>query len=640
MSDMITALDAAAAAGKLTPAAAANIRTWLTEPPYAAYASQVAEHITAGKWKELDDAFWTIIPFGTGGRRGRMYPIGSNAINDRTIGESAQGLATYVVSTLTRSASEGERPSCAIAYDTRHNSRHFAELCASVMVANGFTVYLLDDYRSTPELSFLVRYKQCACGIMVTASHNPPSDNAVKVYWSTGGQIVPPHDKAIVECVMNVREIRTTDFQAAVAAGKVIVCTEEVDRAYLAAVAQQKFAGPRDLDIIYTPLHGVGAASVVPALRADGFRDVEVYGPHAEPSGDFPNVPGHVSNPENPEVFNKPIGLAISRGADLIMATDPDCDRVGCAAPVSRVAPNPAEVAREAAARRAAAASGTAMPKPTATPKPVAPWKTLTGNQLGALLADYVCEQRKKSGGLTKDHYLVTTLVTTRMIRRIGDSYGVKTFDNLHVGFKWIGQQMDVAGPDKFLFGCEESHGFLVGQYVRDKDGAVACMLLAELAANLKKAGKTLHEKLDALYWQHGYHGEQLLNQTMTGSAGMARMKTLMQNFRSFPPTSLAGIPVKQIRDYASLTVTAVGSAQTDTADFLDAAKADMVILDLAEEGNYIAVRPSGTEPKVKFYMFTFVPAEQLHDLRTTKGEMSERMGALERDLKEYAEKA
>ena len=626
MSDLISQLEAAAASGKLTPAAAANIRTWLTEPPYAEYAPQVAEHINAGKWKELDDVFWTVIPFGTGGRRGRMYPIGSNAINDRTIGESAQGLATYVASTLTRSVSVG--PSCAIAYDTRHNSRHFAELCAGIMVANGFSVYFLDDYRSTPELSFLVRYKECACGIMVTASHNPPSDNAVKVYWSTGGQIVPPHDKAIVECVMNVQEIRTADFAQSVASGKVILCTEEVDRAYQAALAQQQFDGPGDLDIIYTPLHGVGAASVVPALHADGFKSVEVYAPHAQKSGDFPNVPGHVSNPENPEVFSRPISLAMSRGADLIMATDPDCDRMGAAAPLTIPKPNPAQVA--------AAAKGAA----TLATMPMTRWNTLTGNQLGALLADYVCEQRNKRGELTKEHYLVTTLVTTKMIRRIGESYGVRVFDNLHVGFKWIGQQMDVAGPGKFLFGCEESHGYLVGQYARDKDGAVACMLLAELAAKLKAAGKTLHEKLDALYWQHGYHGEQLLNQTMTGSAGMARMKTLMQNFRSSPPTSLAGIPVKQIRDYASLTITSVGGAKTDTADYLDATKADMVILDLAEEGNYIAVRPSGTEPKVKFYMFTFVPAEQLHSLDATKGEMTELMEVFERELKEYAERA
>src|SRR6188768_3258152 len=206
-------LDRAAAAGHLSQSAVANIRAWLTEPRYAEYSPQVADHIAAGKWKELDDAFWTIIPFGTGGRRGKMYPIGCNVINDRTIGESAQGLATYVL--------EQKLPpsalSCAIAYDTRHNSRHFAELCASIMVANGFEVYFLDDYRSTPELSFLVRHKQCDCGIMVTASHNPPSDNAVKVYWSTGGQVVPPHDKAIVERVMNVAEIKRADFQQAVA---------------------------------------------------------------------------------------------------------------------------------------------------------------------------------------------------------------------------------------------------------------------------------------------------------------------------------------------------------------------------------------------------------------------------------------
>jgi len=615
MTDLLTQLDAAVAAGKLTAAAAANIRVWLTEPRYAEYASQVAEHIASGKWKELDDVFWTIIPFGTGGRRGRMYPIGCNAINDRTIGESAQGLATYVGQASNRSKGDSGQVgnlsyACAIAYDTRHNSRRFAELCASVMVANGFTVYFLDDYRSTPELSFLVRYKSCACGIMVTASHNPPSDNAVKVYWSTGGQVVPPHDKAIVQEVMNVQEIKKTDFAAAVAAGRVILCTEDVDRAYLAAVAQQRFDGPRDLKVIYSPLHGVGAASVVPALTADGFQQVEVFAAHREPSGDFPNVPGHVSNPENPQVFEAIIDHARKTEGELILATDPDCDRMGCAAPFLIRSASKGE------------------------------WKTLTGNQLGALLADYVCERRKEAGGLIEEHYLVTTLVTTRMIRRVGESYGVKTYDNLHVGFKWIGQQMDVAGADKFLYGCEESHGFLVGQYARDKDGAVACLLLAELAASLKAVGKTLHEKLDALYWQHGYHGEQLLNVTMSGSAGMARMQTLMQNFRSSPPAALAGIHVTAVRDYASLTITRTGSQKTDTADYLDAPKADMVILDLAEPGNYVAVRPSGTEPKVKFYMFTFVPAEQLHDLAETKREMSARLAAFERDLKQYADRA
>jgi phosphomannomutase len=597
-------LDLAVAAKKVTPTAAENIKTWLTEPRYGEYAAQVAEHITAGKWKELDDSFWTVIPFGTGGRRGKMYPIGCNMINDRTIGESAQGLATYV---LEQKLPPGNL-SCAIAYDTRHNSRHFAELCASIMVANGFNVYFLDDFRSTPELSFLVREKKCACGIMVTASHNPPSDNAVKVYWSSGAQVVPPHDKAIVQRVMNTAEIRNTNFQTAVKEGKVIFCKEEVDAAFTKAVASQAFPGPRNLKILYSPLHGVGESAVCPALAADGFKEVEVFGPHREPSGDFPNVPGHVSNPENPAVFDAPIKRAQKSGADIILATDPDCDRMGCAAPLAS--------------------------------DRTGPWGTFNGNQLGALLADYVCEQKKKTSGLSKEHFLVTTLVTTKMVRRIGDSYGVKTFDNLHVGFKWIAQQVDTAGPEKFLFGTEESHGFLVGTHVRDKDAAVACMLMAELAAQVKATGKTLHEKLDSLYWQHGYHGEQLLNVTMTGSAGMARMTALMQNFRTAPPIMLGGLAVTQVRDYQRLVVTHLPSAKPQSTAKLDAPQGDMVILDLAETGNYIAVRPSGTEPKVKFYMFTYVPAEQLANLEQTKQAMQERMAKLEGDLKAYAERA
>jgi phosphomannomutase len=597
-------LDLAVSAKKVTPTAAVNIKTWLTEPRYSEYADQVAKHITAGKWKELDDAFWTVIPFGTGGRRGKMYPIGCNVINDRTIGESAQGLATYVL----EQKLPADALSCAIAYDTRHNSRHFAELCALVMVANGFKVYFLDDYRSTPELSFLVRYKKCACGIMVTASHNPPSDNAVKVYWSSGAQVVPPHDKSIVERVMTTTEIKKADFQTAVKEGKVNFCTAEVDAAFTKAVASQTFAGSRDLKIIFSPLHGVGESAVCPALAADGFKDVEVFGPHRERSGDFPNVPGHVSNPENPAVFDAPIKRAQESGADVILATDPDCDRMGCAAPLSKDRQGP--------------------------------WGTFTGNQLGALLADYVCEQKKKAGGLTKEHYLVTTLVTTKMIRRIGDSYGVKTFDNLHVGFKWIAQQMDVSGPEKFLFGTEESHGFLVGSHVRDKDAAVACMLMAELAAQVKGAGKTLHEKLDSLYWQHGYHGEQLLNVTMTGSAGMARMQALMQNFRTTPPIMLGGLSVTHVRDYKQLTNTHIANATPKSVAKLDAPPEDMVILDLSESGNYIAVRPSGTEPKVKFYMFTYVPAEQLANLEQTKQAMQTRLATFEGDLKAYAERA
>ena len=596
----LSQLDTAIAHKTVAPSAADNIRKWLTEPRYVEYAPQVAEHIAAGKWKELDDVFWTVIPFGTGGRRGRMYPIGCNAINDRTIGESAQGLAEYV-----RQASAGEKEregnghspltthhslSCAIAYDTRHNSRRFAELCAEIMVANGFRCYFLDDYRSTPELSFLVRHKQCDCGIMVTASHNPPSDNAVKVYWSTGGQIVPPHDQRIVERVMNVGEIKRADFAASVAAGKIVFCKDEVDRQFFAGVLGERCEGSRDLSIIYSPLHGVGESAVIPVLQADGFKSIEVFALHRVPNGDFPNVPGHVSNPENPAVFDTMIERGKATRADVILATDPDCDRMGCAAPRTK------DSAGE--------------------------WGTFTGNQLSALLADFVCEQRKKSGRLTKEHFLVTTLVTTPLIRRIGDSYGVRTFDHLHVGFKWIAQQIDAAGADKFLFGTEESHGFLVGNYVRDKDGAAACMLMAELAAQVKAAGKSLFDRLEALWWQHGYHAERQVNIFMTGSAGMARMQALMQLLRSSPPQSVAGLRVGGVRDYLKLEP-----------------RGDMVILDLAEPGTYIAIRPSGTEPKVKFYLFTSVPPEQLHLLDDARRQADERLTRMAADLRALADK-
>ena len=293
-------VETAAANNNITASAAENIRVWLTEPRYAAYQNEVIEHVRSGKWDVLDDVFWTIIPFGTGGRRGRMYPIGSNAINERTIGESARGLAEYVAA----HAENRQNLSCAIAFDTRHNSIEFSRLCAEIMVAAGFKVYYLDEHRSTPELSFLVRLKDCSCGIMVTASHNPPSDNAVKCYWSTGGQLLPPHDQGVIDCVMNVGDIPRTNFEEAVAKGLIELCGSEVDEAFVRSVSEQRFDGPRDLRLIYSPLHGVGTTAVVPTLAADGFTQLEVYGPHAAPDGDFTNVPDHVSNPENRKVFD------------------------------------------------------------------------------------------------------------------------------------------------------------------------------------------------------------------------------------------------------------------------------------------------------------------------------------------------
>ncbi|MGA2796890.1 MAG: phospho-sugar mutase [Thermoguttaceae bacterium] len=595
ISSALEALKTAGREGKLSPAAVKNIRKWLTEPYLAEYAPLVAQHISAGRWKELDDAFWTVIPFGTGGRRGRMYPIGCNAINDRTIGESAQGLADYVQQQVKK------RPlSCAIAYDTRHQSRHFAELCAEIMSAAGFTVYFLDGYRSTPELSFAVRYKKCDCGIIITASHNPPSDNAVKVYWSTGGQLLHPHDTASIHCMQKVTGIQRVPFSEGLSSGKIVYCQEEVDPAYISAVLKQSIAGPRELKIIYSPLHGVGASAVCPVLEQAGFKDVEVFAPHAAPDGDFPNIPKHIANPENAAVFDAMIECAKEIGADLILATDPDCDRLGCAIPKSQ-APN-------------------------------APWVTLTGNQIGSLLAEFLLNFMKVAGHLTTGHYIVKTLVTTELMRRIADFYGVHTYGNLLVGFKYIGGEMDYRGPERFVLGAEESYGFLIGDHARDKDAPVASLLLAELAARAKAEGETLYQKLDDLFRQHGCHSESQLNVQMPGEKGMEDMAALMAKFHSTPPKSVASLNLVQTRDYLTRKIIAPDGASKR----LDGPKGDLVILDL-EGGNYVAVRPSGTEPKVKFYMFAFDLPDPSADLDAVKFAQAKRLKAMEADLKVFS---
>lgn len=587
---------AAVDAGKLTESALENLKCWLTESRYAKYVEPISQHVDEGKWKELDDAFWTIVPFGTGGRRGKMYPFGSNAINERTIGESAQGLADYV-----KQVKPDGPWKMAIAYDTRHRSREFAELCSGIMVANGFEVYFIDDYRSTPELSFLIRYKQCDCGIMVTASHNPPSDNAVKVYWSSGAQLIPPHDKAVIEKVGQVDEISVANFDEAVQQNKVHMVREETDAALLKEHLAVSFDGSRDLKVIYSPLHGVGEFNVKLLLEEVGFKDLEIYGPHQEPSGDFPNVPGHVSNPENVAVFDDIITHARSTGAELILASDPDCDRMGAAAPVS-----------------------------TDT---TGEWKTFNGNQLGVLLADFILSMHQKAGTLDPQKYIVTTLVTTRMLRRICDSFGVRCFDNNLVGFKWICSVMDEVGPEDFVFGTEESHGYLVGQYCRDKDGVIACLMMTQLAAEVKSKGISLHQHLDQLYQKYGFHAERLINIRMEGSDGMKKMQELMGLFRTSPPKTLGGLNVTSIVDYSD----GKRKFPDGKEEAIEGPVGNLIIFETDVPGNYVAARPSGTEPKIKFYMFTFMPPESSSDVAACRGEMESRLDAFAADMQVFA---
>ena len=595
--DYLQKVQSACEAGNLTESAVENIKCWMTESRYAKYVPQIAEHIDKGMWQELDNAFWTVIPFGTGGRRGRMYPFGSNAINERTIGESAQGLADYM-----KEVKPDGPWKFAIAYDTRHRSREFAELCASIMVANGFEVFFIDDFRSTPELSYLIRYKKCDCGIMVTASHNPPSDNAVKVYWSTGAQLVPPHDKAVIAKVADVDEIPTADFQQAVDDGKIHMVREETDAALMQEHLKVSFDGPRDLKVIYSPLHGVGEFNVKSLLETVGFTDLEIYGPHREPSGDFPNVPGHVSNPENAKVFDAIIEHAKTTGAELILASDPDCDRMGAAAPV--------------------------------TTDPAGEWRTFNGNQLCALLGDFVASQHQAAGSLTPDKYFVSTLVTTRLLRKIAASYGIKCNDENLVGFKWICTVMDEEGPENFLYGTEESHGFLVGQYCRDKDGAIACLLMCELAALVKAKGISLHDHLSEIYRKHGYHAERLINIQMEGSDGMKKMKKLMESFRTNPPKTLGGLTISSVVDYA----TRVRKYADGTEESVEGPVGDLVFFETEVEGNYVAARPSGTEPKIKFYMFTSMNPEESEDTDRCAEAMTGRLDGFAADMRSFAD--
>ena len=576
--DAVNRVDQALASGDISSTAAANIKRWLTEPPFAAYRDRLVEDIDAGQWKTLDNAYYQVLEFGTGGRRGTMYPVGTNVLNDRTIAESARGLADYV----TANKGADTPRSCVIARDTRHNSPEFAQQCARVLAAAGFKVYLFPEYRSTPLLSFAVRYLKCDGGIMITASHNAPSDNGFKCYASTGGQVIPPDDAGIIACVKSAsdREIPEADYDAALKDGSIVLVGKEVDDAYIAAVVGESVSPARDLSIVYTPMHGVGATSVAAALTADGFAKVNILASQSTPDGDFPNIPGHVSNPEIPKTLDAAIAEAKKTGADLVLASDPDADRIGVGLPV--------------------------------TGDPSGEWTTLDGNQIGVLLAAFVIKQTKAAGQLRPDHYLVTTLVSTEMTRALATREGVPIEDDLLVGFKWIAKRIDDRGPLGFLFGFEESHGYQKGTHVRDKDAAVASMLFAELAATVKDRQQTILEYLDDLYIDVGHYGERQVNKTLEGREGVAQIQKIMAAFRSNPLTEAGGLALTEVRDYKSHETRALnGSGQVTP---LPEPSGDILIFQTEAPGTRFAVRPSGTEPKIKLYLFARSATDSLPD--------------------------
>ncbi|MBI2875325.1 MAG: phospho-sugar mutase [Candidatus Tectomicrobia bacterium] len=572
--------------GGLTPEAFQNLKRWLIEPDFAPYQDELHQWIAQGKFDQLQDCFYTTIPFGTGGRRGPMG-IGPNRINFRTIGESAQGVAQYLRALKGSDASL----QAVIAYDTRHYSPEFATATAEILAASGFTVYLFEGFRATPELSLAVRELQADVGIVISASHNPPSDNGFKVFWADGEQILPPHDEQIIEEVNRVGEIRRLDWEEAQRQGLGRSIGREIDEKYWAAVCQESvWATERGLRIVYTPLHGTGMTSVWPVLQRMGYGNLHLVSEQAEPQGDFPHVKDHAPNPENPAAMEQAIALARDLQADLVLATDPDADRLGVAVPASLGGDR---------------------------------WVPLTGNQIGSLLCYFILKGLTAAGRIPRDGVVVKTLVTTELMADIAARYGVRVQGDLLVGFKYIAEVIgSLERPEQFIFGTEESHGFLKGSYARDKDGAVAALLMAELTEYLKQEGYTPVQFLDEIYREYGYYQESQVSFVRKGFEGQRQIARIMERLRTAPPTEIAGLKAVELRDYLQGEVRDPASGQRLRP--IERPRGDLIVLTLSQDGRTrLAARPSGTEPKIKFYISAYASIPEgagKEELAETKG--------------------
>lgn len=537
----------------LSQEAQKNIQAWLTEPKYTEYKEGLERLIAQEDWKTLEDNFFTIVPFGTGGRRGTVG-IGSNRINRVTIGESAQGLVDYVHAQVGEAAKE---QGIVIAHDTRITSREFAEYVAGIIAANGFRTYLFDSFRATPELSFAVRYLNAAAGVVISASHNPPSDNGFKAYWNDGGQIVPPHDAGIMDAVSNVTQIIATDFEKARMEGKIQIIGAEVDEAYIAAIAHESLSQSRSATIAYSPLHGTGVTSVQKVLEQAGFSNLTIVQEQATPDGAFPNLPNNIPNPEVETASEMVKEYAKDISADIGITTDPDADRLGVVAP-----------------------DGDGI------------YRLLTGNQIAALAAYYAASKGAKG-------FMVRTIVTTDMLDAIAQDFGLTIYNHILIGFKYVAQlirEHQDNGNETFLLGGEESYGLLKGSYCRDKDAAVAALLLCELASELKDQGKTLLGELDELYKKYGIYTETLTTIAYPGAAGFQNMQNIMKSLRENPPKEVGGAPIVNFID-------------RDTYTGND--KGNVLIFALTEDNhNRLTIRPSGTEPKIKIYTQLYAPVE------------------------------
>ncbi|MBA6151268.1 phospho-sugar mutase [Gelidibacter maritimus] len=562
-----------------------RINTWLT-PTFDKETQDKIKDSIAFQPKEIQEAFYKDLEFGTGGMRGIMG-VGTNRINKYTLGRNTQGLSNYLHEQF-----PNETPKVVIAYDCRHNSKTLAKVVADVFSANNIQVYLFEDLRTTPELSFSVRHLGCQCGIVLTASHNPPEYNGFKVYWQDGGQLVPPQDAEIVTEI-NSLEYSEINFKSNEQFIKII--GKEVDEAFInASVKNGNFTDQKakdDITVVFTSLHGTSIVTIPETLERAGYKNVHVVKEQAEPDGDFPTVES--PNPEEPEALKMALELAEKVNADIVVGTDPDCDRLGVAV-------------RDLEGKLI----------------------LLNGNQAMLVMTDFLLRQWKKQGKLDGNEFVGSTIVSTPMVKVLTNSYGVEYKEGL-TGFKWIAKMIKDFPELDFIGGGEESFGFMVGDFVRDKDAVTSTLLACEIEAQAKADGSSFYETLLQLYVTHGLYKEHLVAITKKGMEGAQEIKQMMIDARENPLKEINGSKVTRIEDYQT---SKARNFVSNTDENIAIPKSNVIIY-YTEDGSKIALRPSGTEPKIKFYMSVNAPLSSIEEYAAVDSQLQEKIDAILKDM-------
>ena len=576
---------------QLLDSVVAKAKVWLGDAYDEETRAEVRRMLDADDKTPLIEAFYRDLEFGTGGLRGIMG-AGSNRMNIYTVGAATQGLANY----LKENFKDLPQISVAVGHDVRNNSRLFAEVVANVFSANGIKVYLFDSFRPTPELSYAIRELGCQSGVNITASHNPKEYNGYKAYWEDGAQIIAPHDVNIIRCVEAITDISDVKFEGN--KDLITIIGKEIDDKYLAAIKGLSLSPDcierhKDLKIVYTPIHGTGVNLIPESLRNYGFTNI-IHVPEQDiPDGNFPTVDS--PNPENASAMAMAIAKAKETQADLVVASDPDADRIGA-------------VIRDAKGE----------------------YVLLNGNQIVMILLNYIITRSKELGTLKGNEYIVKTIVTTETIKSIADKNGVKMFD-VYTGFKWIAAVIrDLEGVERYIGGGEESYGFLAEDFVRDKDSVSAISLMAEIAAWAKDKDMDFLAMLQDIYMKYGFSKECGISVTRPGKSGAEEIQAMMVNFRANPPKSLGGSPVTIVKDYGSLELTDVAAG---TKSKLDMPVTSNVLQYFTADGTKVSIRPSGTEPKIKFYVEVKGHLDSAADYDRANADAAAKIEAVKADL-------